>query len=114
MAQGSSGPPPAARRRRVVKADVVADPACQVHWNHWPAPEIPLTILGQAGFWSFCAPFPCGSQEFVLLTPYAQRDEPDIERQVVVISDLRLPAPQQAPTRSTTKGVAHAKVRRSA
>ncbi len=95
MARGSSASLPVARRRRSVQAETVEDPACLVRWNHWPAPEIPLTILGQTGLWSFRAPFPCGSQEFVLLAPYALRDEPDIERQVVVISDLRLPTPQK-------------------
>ncbi len=109
MARGSSAPLPVVRRRRSVSAETVQDPEYLVRWNHWPAPEIPLTILGQTGQWSFCAPFPCGSQEFVLLTPYALRDEPDIERQVVVISDLRLPTPQKAPKKAERRS----KVRRT-
>lgn len=92
MSQAPSIAAPGTARGKRAGTNVMEEAAPVLRWNAWPTAEVPLTIIGQPGKWSFHAPFPCGSQEYVLLAPYERRTEPGNDLRVVLAADVRLPA----------------------
>ena len=85
-------PAPSASGRRRAARDAGSDTATVLHWGHWPAADMPLTISGATGLWSFRGPFPCGADEFVLLVPFEQREQASNEARVVRAAEVHLPA----------------------
>ncbi len=94
-------PPAQARVRERRRPARVEDSGHAPRWGTWPAPEVPLTIAGQPGVWSFRGPFACGGDDFVLLTPFDERETDHPVLRVVPLTDVRAPdaAPRPTPRR---------------